>query len=72
MVRRASWLLMVSVLLAGSLSGPASASALGPSAHACPADLSGWKALLGAEWLACVRVADLTTTGNPYTDPNTL
>src|SRR2546430_15745238 len=40
--------------------------------HTCPADLSRWKALLGAEWIDCHQVADLTTTGNPYTDPQSL
>jgi pimeloyl-ACP methyl ester carboxylesterase len=40
--------------------------------HTCPADLSAWKTLLGAEWLDCHQVADLTTTGNPYTDPQSL
>jgi hypothetical protein len=28
--------------------------------------------LLGADWLDCHQVADLTTTGNPWTDPNSL
>jgi len=40
--------------------------------HTCPADLSKWKALLGAEWIDCHQVADLTTTNNPYTDPQSL
>jgi hypothetical protein len=40
--------------------------------HTCPADLSAWKQILGAEWLDCHRVADLTTTNNPYTDPGSL
>ena len=40
--------------------------------HTCPADLSQWKALLGAEWIDCHQVADLTTTNNPYTDPQSL
>lgn len=47
--------------------GPASAVP-----HACPADLSGWRTTLGADWLDCHRVADLTTTGNPWTDPGAL
>ena len=42
------------------------------ASHACPADLSAWRALLGAEWITCHAVADLTTTGNPFTDPQTL
>ena len=40
--------------------------------HACPADLSQWKKVLGAEWIDCHAVADLTTTNNPYTDPQSL
>ena len=42
------------------------------ASHVCPADLSVWRQTLGAEWLACHQLADLTTTGNPYTDPNSL
>jgi hypothetical protein len=40
--------------------------------HACPADLTAWRDLLDAEWIDCHRVADLTTTGNPFTDPQSL
>jgi len=40
--------------------------------HTCPAELSAWKTALGAEWLDCHQVADLTTTGNPFTDPQSL
>ncbi len=42
------------------------------AAHGCPADLSAWRQLLGAEWIDCHQVADLTTTGNPFTDPQSL
>src|SRR5207248_4327832 len=42
------------------------------ASQTCPADLSAWQAILGAEWLDCHQVADLTTTGNPYTDPQSL
>ena len=42
------------------------------ASHVCPTDLSVWRQTLGAEWLACHQLADLTTTGNPYTDPNSL
>ncbi|HWE22458.1 MAG TPA: alpha/beta hydrolase domain-containing protein [Myxococcales bacterium] len=42
------------------------------AAHTCPTDLTAWKQLLGAEWLDCHQVADLTTTNNPYTDPQSL
>ncbi|MFN2547747.1 MAG: alpha/beta hydrolase domain-containing protein [Myxococcales bacterium] len=41
-------------------------------AIACPSDLSQWRQLLGAEWIDCHAVADLTTTNNPYTDPQSL
>ena len=40
--------------------------------HACPQDLEAWRQLLGAEWIDCHAVADLTTTNNPYTDPQSL
>jgi len=34
--------------------------------------LSAWRQLLGAEWIDCHQVADLTTTGNSFTDPQSL
>src|SRR2546422_6293351 len=40
--------------------------------HACPQDLEAWRQLLGAEWIDCHAVADLTTTNNPFTDPQSL
>lgn len=40
--------------------------------HTCPADLTAWRQILGAEWLDCHEVADLTTSGNPFTDPQSL
>ena len=43
-----------------------------PVAHACPANLSAWQKILGAEWLDCHQVPDLTTTNNPWTDPSSL
>jgi hypothetical protein len=48
----------------------APAAAQGP--HDCPANLGPWQSLLQAGWIDCHRVSDLTTTGNPYTDPNGL
>src|SRR5438874_8283732 len=42
------------------------------AAQSCPADLEPWRRLLGAEWIDCHAVADLTTTNNPYTDPQSL
>src|SRR5438067_5323127 len=42
------------------------------AAHVCPADLGVWKKLLGAEWLDCHQVADLTTSNNPFTAPGSL
>jgi hypothetical protein len=50
----------------------ASGIAATSTVHACPTDLSTWKSILGAEWLDCHQVADLTTTGNPWTDPSSL
>lgn len=40
--------------------------------HTCPTDLTTWKTTLGAEWLDCHSVPDLTTTGNQWTDPSSL
>src|SRR6266849_3345224 len=42
------------------------------ASHTCPADLSAWRDILGAEWIDCHQVADLTTTGNSYIDTGTL
>jgi hypothetical protein len=57
---------MASLLGVGATSPAATAS------PTCPADLTGWRTLLGAQWLDCHQLADLTTTNNPYTDPNSL
>lgn len=45
---------------------------LAATVHSCPSDLSAWRQVLGASWIDCHQVEDLTTTGNPYTDPNAL
>ncbi len=42
------------------------------ASHTCPADLSAWRDILGAEWIDCHQVADLTTTGNSYIDTGSL
>jgi len=42
------------------------------ASHTCPADLTAWRNILGAEWIDCHRVPDLTTTGNPYIDTGSL
>jgi hypothetical protein len=42
------------------------------AAARCPADLEPWRRILGAEWITCHEVADLTTTNNPYTDTGSL
>lgn len=42
------------------------------SVHQCPANLGQWRTALGAEWIDCHQLADLTTTGNQYTDPGSL
>jgi hypothetical protein len=58
---------------AGPAGTAASTSGAGvPAFHSCPADLSVWQSTLGAEWLDCHQVADLTTTNNPWTDPSSL
>lgn len=38
----------------------------------CPSDLSHWRQLLGAQWLDCHQLPDLTTTNNPWTDAGSL
>src|SRR5438105_4391590 len=70
----AAWLRVIAAVgLIGLLTGPAApAVAVTPTAHVCPADLSAWQTQLGSAWLACVQLPDLTTTSNPYTDPNSL
>src|SRR5205814_9332562 len=42
------------------------------AAQSCPGDLEPWRQLLSAEWIDCHAVADLTTTNNPYTVPQSL
>src|SRR5437588_1180205 len=68
-MRRA--LLVALALLATTLPGAAPVTAAA-AAHSCPAGLAAWRQLTGAAWLDCHRLADLTTTGNPYTDPGSL
>ena len=58
----------LAVLLQSGLLSPTPPPTLAAATtHACPSDLTAWKSTLGAEWLACNRVDDLTTTNNPYT-----
>jgi hypothetical protein len=40
--------------------------------HTCPPSLDSWRQVLGAEWIDCHEVPDLTTTNNPFTDPQSL
>jgi len=61
---------MVAVM--ASLFGVGAAPSTAAAAHSCPSDLSAWRAALGAEWLDCHQLADLTTTNNPFTDPGSL
>jgi hypothetical protein len=63
--------LAVLAVLAGLVPAVPAAPALAAS-HGCPSDLSAWRARLGAEWIDCHQVADLTTTGNPWTDTGSL
>jgi hypothetical protein len=30
------------------------------AAHSCPPDLSAWRQLLGAEWIDCHQIGDLS------------
>ncbi len=62
------WLLPATVSF--GLATPLAASAA--TIHTCPSDLSAWRQDLGAAWLDCHQVADLTTTNNPWTDPGSL
>jgi hypothetical protein len=68
--------LAVAALAIGATVGPVSlgsaVSANATTIHSCPSDLTGWQTILGAEWLDCHQVSDLTTTGNPWTDPSSL
>ena len=60
-------------ILAAAFAGAAFAARPGHAAvQTCPADLSAWKNALGAEWIDCHQIADLTTTGNPYIDTGSL
>jgi hypothetical protein len=61
--------LVIAMLPVGGAAGASPAPA-GP--HTCPSDLFAWQQILGAEWLDCHQLSDLTTTNNPYTDPNSL
>ncbi len=63
---------IVSAAALGVFFSLAAAGAAWAAAPACPADLGPWRQILGAEWIDCHRVTDLTTTGNPFTDPNSL
>jgi len=55
-----------------TLAGPIGVEPVAAASHACPSDLSAWRTVLGAEWLDCHQLADLTTTNNAYTDPGSL
>jgi Alpha/beta hydrolase domain len=70
---KSALLVLVTSLLVGFSDPIASAAApTTATAHGCPTDLTQWKQTLGADSLDCHHLADLTTTGNPYTDPNDL
>ncbi|MFN2466188.1 MAG: hypothetical protein ABR598_08000 [Candidatus Dormibacteria bacterium] len=59
-------------LLGVGSGAPHATPALAAGPQVCPTDLTAWKSLLGAEWLDCHEVADLTTTNNPWTDSGNL
>ena len=63
---------VTSVLVGCSFPAATADATSTPTLHACPSDLTQWQQLLGAAWLDCHQLIDLTTTGNPYTDPNDL
>src|SRR5260370_24057305 len=66
-------LLQKRAILAAAFAVAAFAARPGHAAvQTCPADLSAWKNMLGADWIDCHQVADLTTTGNPYIDTGSL
>ncbi len=62
---------VIAVVMA-TLGGLATGAPAAASTHGCPTDLSAWRNALGAEWLDCHQLPDLTTTNNPSTDPGSL
>jgi hypothetical protein len=68
--------LAVAAVAIGATVGPNSlgnvVTASATTIHSCPSNLAGWQTILGADWLDCHQVSDLTTTGNPWTDPSSL
>ena len=69
--RLAMALVVTGVSVTAALGGhtlPAAAA----TAQTCPSDLTTWKTVLGAEWLDCHQVSDLTTTNNVWTDYGSL
>jgi hypothetical protein len=68
-MRRLVLAVTVTALLAGPLV-PSVAEAA--TVRGCPANLASWSQVLGAAWLDCHQVTDLTTTNNPWTDPGSL
>ncbi len=69
---RSSALIAALAILVGAVTTPTSRALA--AGHLCPdaVELEQWRLVLDAEWIACVRLDDLTTTANPYTDPNSL
>src|SRR6266571_8958261 len=70
--KKAAAALLTFVVATLPVGGAAGAPPTPVAPHVCPADLRSWRQILGAEWLDCHQVADLTTTNNPYTDSSSL
>jgi alpha/beta hydrolase family protein len=64
--------LAVSLIAVAVVAGQPAPVRAAPVQQTCPADLTSWKTVLGAEWIDCHQLTDLTTTGNGYTDTNSL
>src|ERR1700737_849864 len=64
--------LAVSLTAIAVLGGQPASVRAAPVQQTCPADLTSWKTVLGAEWIDCHQLTDLTTTGNGFTDTNSL
>jgi hypothetical protein len=76
-LRRVTCLGFVLAMAAALMPGVTVQAARPVAAHACPANLSHWRAVMKAGWIDCHRLDDLNVSSsddsasppNPYTDP---